>query len=133
LFRHFGFIAPKILNYLAFKSFDFERTWWRLFQKCVVHTKFDIYTLQWYILITVCHWLHFNTGLWLRAKIEIAECQIICLMTPPAHPLVIDYRGEYRSVISHGLQMTVLYMYQIGRHLHTKFDIYTLQWYIDLG
>jgi hypothetical protein len=26
LFRHFGFIAPKILNYLAFKSFDFERT-----------------------------------------------------------------------------------------------------------
>jgi hypothetical protein len=33
-------IAPKHLNYLAF---DFERTWWRLFQKRVVRTKFDIY------------------------------------------------------------------------------------------
>jgi hypothetical protein len=31
------------LNYLAFQSFDFEHTWWGLFQKCVVHTKFDIY------------------------------------------------------------------------------------------
>jgi hypothetical protein len=31
------------LNYLAFQSFDFERTWWRLFQKWTVRTKFDIY------------------------------------------------------------------------------------------
>ena len=30
LFRPFGFIAPKTLIYLAFKSFDFERTWWML-------------------------------------------------------------------------------------------------------
>jgi hypothetical protein len=29
--------------YLAFQSFDFDRTWWRLFQKRVVRTKFDIY------------------------------------------------------------------------------------------
>ena len=29
--------------YLAFQSFDFVRTWWRLFQKRVVRTKFDIY------------------------------------------------------------------------------------------
>jgi len=26
LFRPFGFIAPKTLNYLAFQSLDFERT-----------------------------------------------------------------------------------------------------------
>ena len=39
----FGFIAPTILNYLAFQSFDFEHTWWRLFQKRVVRTRFDIY------------------------------------------------------------------------------------------
>jgi hypothetical protein len=26
LFRSFGFIAPKTLNYLAFQSVDFERT-----------------------------------------------------------------------------------------------------------
>jgi len=30
LFSHFGCIASKTLNYLAFSSFDFERTWWML-------------------------------------------------------------------------------------------------------
>ena len=43
LFRHFGFIAPKTI--LGVQSFDFERTRWRLFQKRVVRTKFDIYVL----------------------------------------------------------------------------------------
>ena len=42
MFRRFGFIALKTLNYLAFQSFDFERTWWRLFQKRVVCTKFNL-------------------------------------------------------------------------------------------
>ena len=37
-----GFIASNTLNYLAFQSFDFEHTWWRLFQKRVVRTKLDI-------------------------------------------------------------------------------------------
>ena len=32
--------------YLAFQSFYFERTWWRLFQKLVVRTKFDIYVFM---------------------------------------------------------------------------------------
>jgi hypothetical protein len=41
MFRPFDFIAPK--TYLAFQSFDFERTWCRLFQKRVVRTKFDIF------------------------------------------------------------------------------------------
>ena len=36
-------LLPNTLNYLSFQSFNFERTWWRLFQKRVVHTKFDIY------------------------------------------------------------------------------------------
>jgi hypothetical protein len=43
LFRPFGFIAPKPLNYLVFESFDFERTWWGLFRRHVVRTKFAIY------------------------------------------------------------------------------------------
>ena len=34
------------LNYLAFQPFNFERTWWRLFQKRVVRTKFDIYVFN---------------------------------------------------------------------------------------
>jgi len=29
--------------YLAWQSFDFERTWWMLFKKCILPTKFDIY------------------------------------------------------------------------------------------
>ena len=39
----FGYIAPKIFNYLAFRSFDFQRTWWMSFQKRAMCTKFDIY------------------------------------------------------------------------------------------
>ena len=41
MFKPFGFIVPKILNY--FQSFDFERTSWRLSQKRVMRTTFDIY------------------------------------------------------------------------------------------
>ena len=40
-------ILPEVygtsLSYLVFKYFGFERTWWRLSQKSVVCTKFDIY------------------------------------------------------------------------------------------
>ena len=36
-----------------FKLFDFEGTWWRLFQKRVVRTKFDIYVLLSFLLL---HW-----------------------------------------------------------------------------
>ena len=32
-----------IFLYLVFQSFDIECTWWKLFQKHVVHTNFDIY------------------------------------------------------------------------------------------
>jgi hypothetical protein len=37
------FCSQTLVNYLAFQSFDFERTWWRLFQKSVVYSEFDIY------------------------------------------------------------------------------------------
>jgi len=39
---------------LVFQSFEFECTWWRLFQKRVVGTKFDIYV---FIIIHNCHYL----------------------------------------------------------------------------
>ena len=29
--------------YMALQSFDLECTWWRLFQKCVMRIKLDIY------------------------------------------------------------------------------------------
>ena len=37
------FLLRKHFSYLAFQSLDFERTWWRLSQKLVLHTKLDIY------------------------------------------------------------------------------------------
>ena len=36
------YCSQVFLYYLAFQSFDLERTWWRLFQKRVMRTKFDI-------------------------------------------------------------------------------------------
>jgi hypothetical protein len=65
LFKDLGEIKPKGINRIAkigqghlcpreeklsfisnaFQSFDLERTWWRLIQKRVVRTKFDIYVL----------------------------------------------------------------------------------------
>ena len=44
MFRYYGHIAPKTLNFLAFYFIlFFYRTCWKLFQKHVVRTKFDIY------------------------------------------------------------------------------------------
>lgn len=37
--------------YLAFQSFDYQRTGWWLFQKCVVCTKLDFYVVFFYFLI----------------------------------------------------------------------------------
>ena len=36
-------LLKDILDYLTFQPFDFERTWWWLFKKRVVRTKFDLY------------------------------------------------------------------------------------------
>jgi len=44
----FGFIAPKSLI-----SFDFERTGWRIFQKRVAPTKFDIYVCTFWVPCSV--------------------------------------------------------------------------------
>jgi hypothetical protein len=44
LFRCFGFYcSQELLNCLSFQTLDFERTWWRSFQKCGMCTQFDIY------------------------------------------------------------------------------------------
>ena len=43
LCRNFGFYCSQTLLLFDFQSFEFERTWWWLFQKRVVWTKFDIY------------------------------------------------------------------------------------------
>ena len=41
--RFFSTCSQNFINYLTFLNFEFERTWWWLFHKGVVRTKFDIY------------------------------------------------------------------------------------------
>jgi hypothetical protein len=41
--RAWCFYAQNLLIYLNFKYFDIERTWWRLFLKCVISTKLDVF------------------------------------------------------------------------------------------
>ena len=48
-FEQIVFISDITLNYLAFPSFDFEPSWWRVFQRRLVCTKLDIY-----VVITRC-------------------------------------------------------------------------------
>ena len=49
------FTCSQILfNYLAFQSFDYEPTWWRLFQKHIV-----ILNLI-YICFYYCHWVYIS-------------------------------------------------------------------------
>ena len=47
-------------DYLVFQYFDLVRTWWRLFQKCVICTKFDTFLLHLSFLqnihIKKCYW-----------------------------------------------------------------------------
>jgi hypothetical protein len=43
LFKNIGYLNIRLASYyLVFQPFDFDRTWWRLFQKSAVRTKFDI-------------------------------------------------------------------------------------------
>ena len=37
------FLLTEIFSYLAFKYFGFERSRWWLYQRCIVHTKCDVY------------------------------------------------------------------------------------------
>jgi hypothetical protein len=53
-------LYKRVLNYLSLQSFDFERNWWKLFQKYAVHIKLDIYVfiynvyLQWHLRWVFC-------------------------------------------------------------------------------
>ena len=67
LFGSFIYLLPKTLNYLAFKSFNYERTRGRLFQKRAVRSQFDIY-----VFIT----------LWIEAL-----CRFIYCLHKPSLPL----------------------------------------------
>jgi hypothetical protein len=57
----------KDLNYLVFQSFDYECTWWRLFQKRVVQLdiyyilKFVVLYEKYSLLINKENWNHRNT------------------------------------------------------------------------
>ena len=58
-------LLPKILFYLTFQFFDFERTWWKLFQKRAVRTTFDIYIFIPANIRRDCLYLDTGCGNWL--------------------------------------------------------------------
>ena len=74
------------LAFLPFLPFDFERTWWRLFQKRVVRTKFDIY-----VLFDSCHILY---GFLLNKALQILVFSI--------------HLVNHKSYIFHGINGAVL-------------------------
>ena len=70
LIRHWFIYFQRLCNYFAVQSFHYElRYWWRLFQKRVVRTKFDIYVL---IIVSTC------LGWW---KLSNHLILIICVYT----------------------------------------------------
>jgi hypothetical protein len=61
-FGSFGLIAPKTLKYLAFQSFDFKRTWWRLFRYALcalnlISTSSLEHIVIRYQGLYYCHWV----------------------------------------------------------------------------
>jgi hypothetical protein len=78
LCRPFRFIDTKTLNYLAFQSFDFEHTWWRLFQKTIMYTTFNIL-----VFIAIKYTME-TTQIWVKLGIW-------CLM--PLSTIFQLYRG----------------------------------------
>ena len=54
--------------YLAFQSFDLDRTWWRLFPKSVVHTKLDFYVFIRKHELSSTHELYFQLLLICRVE-----------------------------------------------------------------
>jgi hypothetical protein len=38
-----SYCCQRLLNYLAFQSFGFERVWWNFFHESFVRTKLDVY------------------------------------------------------------------------------------------
>ena len=124
LFRHFGFIAPKTLNYLAFQSFDFERTWWRLIQTRVVRTKFDIYVFINWIRLWVCLFSAFqfpsltpmHIAIFDNMSINLKKIQL-CLISKPIHLTLTTCDGDLVSP-------TIQIFHHMGILLFTDFEIH---------
>ena len=50
------------MNYSAIESFDWDRTWWRLFQNRVIRTKFDINAFICTFVIFIYIWISTKTS-----------------------------------------------------------------------
>jgi hypothetical protein len=87
----FGFIALKTLNYL---DFDFERTWWRLFQKRAVRAKFDVYVFIFIIHLYIKSKIQMEN--WVETKTCMSSIANIMLM------LFDIYKKRYLSCREHG-------------------------------
>jgi hypothetical protein len=67
------------LNYMVFQPFDFERTWWRLFQKRVVCTKFDMFGVFWWFFFAYYQKEIYSTlTMWILSKRRVIYRPDIC-------------------------------------------------------
>ena len=114
--HRYCFIAPETFNYLAFQCFYFERTWWRLYQKCVVHTKFDIHVcivarLTRRVPLAEQEWTSYHSGatrylVWLLL-LNLVFCAVFCrsflpFFCWPLYCLSLDLRLLITPLVSFG-------------------------------
>ena len=75
-----SYCCQRLLNYLAFQSFGFERVWWNLFHESFVRTKLDVYLFIIRCLFSFIMEIYTIRGLTqqLSAPISSFLCRIIC-------------------------------------------------------
>jgi hypothetical protein len=105
------YTTPKTLNYLAFHSFDFECIWWRLFQKCIVRTKFDIYVV---ILLIQFHVVHCQNNWNLHEWREIK----LCYCTFQSYHYTSTYIGFGLVMFSVGIIALSFRKFQFSAYYH---------------
>ena len=123
---YLGFIALKTLNYVTFQSLDFQRTYWRWFQKRVMRTNFDIFKL----------FLDVNVSPYTKCKIKINKHLILikivfCDIGKTKHHIHIYFTNagsNYLSVptqthilISTSFKQTVIFGADVDKWRHVSF------------
>jgi hypothetical protein len=104
----FGLLMlTKTLNYLAFQSFDYECTWWRLFQKSIVHTKLahsNDWCLNFLILfLASCHnyFCAFYGECYIDKVTNEAACRCPVIPCPDVHAPVCGDDGMTYQTTCH--------------------------------
>ena len=77
MLRPFELFSPKDLTYLSFqfsKLFDYERTWWKLYQKSVERAKLNFYV---YITLYYYYWVDTSADGLLVAEVLSTQLSVL--------------------------------------------------------